>query len=381
MRKLVTIRKISNIFPIEGADRIECATVDGWNVVIKKDEFKCGDCVLYFEIDSWVPTTIAPFLSKKEPHVFNGILGERLRTVRLRGQISQGLIMPVETLNGKAPDKIIARPNKYIGTDVSEYLGVIKWERPEVEETYKDCTGTRSSVGKSPFPDDIMKTDQERVQNLSKVFDTDLQGLELRDTFEITEKLDGTSCTFCLRDNGKFDVCSRNFKLHHDGGNSIYGEIARRYDLKNRLRAYTFFDKVKSFFELNSLIKPAFYNGLYNLAFQGEIVGPKIQGNKYKLDEIEFFVYDIFDVRNQKYLTPKQVRTLCDVVGLKHVPVIEKNANLCELSIETIVKLADGTTQIGGNPKQQREGLVFKRNTERRFSFKAISNKFLLKDE
>lgn len=381
MRKLVTIRKISNIFPIEGADRIECATVDGWNVVVKKDEFKPGDCVLYFEIDSWVPNNIAPFLSKKEPHVFNGIPGERLRTVRLRGQISQGLIMPIEILNEKVSNKIITHPNKYIGTDVSEYLGVIKWERPEVEETYKDCTGTRSSVGKSPFPDDIMKTDQERVQNLSKVFDTDLRGLELRDTFEITEKLDGTSCTFCLRDNGKFDVCSRNFKLHHDGGNSIYGEIARRYDLKNRLRAYTFFDKVKSFFGLKSLIKPAFYNGLYNLAFQGEIVGPKIQGNKYKLDEIDFFVYDIFDVRNQNYLTPKQVRGICEVVGLKHVPVLDKHANLCELSVETIVNLADGTTQIGNNPKQQREGLVFKRNTERRFSFKAISNKFLLKDE
>lgn len=382
MRKLVTIRKISEIFPIQGADRIECATVDGWNVVVKNGEFKCGDYVLYFEIDSWVPHDIAPFLSKNEPRVYNGISGERLRTIRLRGQISQGLVMPLEILKGKAPDEFLARPFYHMGEDVSAYLGVIKWERPEVEEKpYKDCTGTRSSVGKSPFPDDIMKTDQERVQNMTMVFNTVRRGLELGATFEVTEKLDGTSCTFCLRDNGKFDVCSRNYKLHHDGGNSIYGEIAKRYDLKNRLRAYTFLDKMKAFLGLDMLIKSATYNGLYNLAFQGEIVGPKIQGNKYKLDEIEFFVYDIFDVRNQKYLTPKQVRGICEVVGLKHVPVLEKHANLCELSIETIVSLADGTTQIGSNPKQQREGLVFKRNTERRFSFKAISNKFLLKDE
>lgn len=169
MRKLVTIRKISEIFPIQGADRIECAVIDGWNVVVKNGEFKCGDYVLYFEIDSWVPHDIAPFLSKNEPRVYNGIPGERLRTIRLRGQISQGLVMPLEILKGKAPDEFLTRPFYHMGEDVSAYLGVIKWERPEVEEKpYKDCTGTRSSVGKSPFPDDIMKTDQERVRALAR---------------------------------------------------------------------------------------------------------------------------------------------------------------------------------------------------------------------
>ena len=131
-RKLASIRKIRGIGPIEGADAIELATIDGWQVVVKKNEFKVGDLVVYFEIDSWVPTEIAPFLSKgKEPRVYEGVKGERLRTVTLRGALSQGLVIPItdelrteigfsELHNeGREPQE---------GDDVTQILGIKKWE-------------------------------------------------------------------------------------------------------------------------------------------------------------------------------------------------------------------------------------------------------------
>ena len=97
-RQLATIRRIAEIKPIEGADVICSYRVDGWWVVGKKDEFKVNDLVVYFEIDSWIPHEIAPFLSKgKEPREYNGIKGERLKTIKLKGSLSQGLILPLNS--------------------------------------------------------------------------------------------------------------------------------------------------------------------------------------------------------------------------------------------------------------------------------------------
>jgi|SRR6056297_881963 len=99
MRKLASIRKISDIQPIEGADLIQVATVDGWKVVVKRGEFQVGDLVVYLEIDSWVPHELASFLSNgKEPREYNGVKGERLRTIKLRGQVSSGLLLKIENI-------------------------------------------------------------------------------------------------------------------------------------------------------------------------------------------------------------------------------------------------------------------------------------------
>ena len=124
MRKMATIRKIDALNPIEGADAIECATIGGWKVVVKKGEFTVGDLAVYCEIDSWIPTELAAFLSKgKEPREFEGIKGERLRTVKLRGQLSQGLLL--------SPESVKLFPNDMaIGDDVSEWLNIQKWEKP-----------------------------------------------------------------------------------------------------------------------------------------------------------------------------------------------------------------------------------------------------------
>lgn len=179
MRKLATIRRIDEIRPIPEADAIECAVVGGWTVVVRKGEFKVGDLAIYIEIDSWVPHTIAPFLSKgHEPREYEGVIGERLKTAKLRGQISQGLLLPVEQEYIHDEDDvdyeelafIISKPGKlneatgivesstFIrvseGQDVSEFLGIIKWDAPIPAQLAGQVKGN--------FPGFIRKTDQER---------------------------------------------------------------------------------------------------------------------------------------------------------------------------------------------------------------------------
>ena len=200
-RKLATVRKISDIQPIEGADAIEVATVDGWKVVIKKNEYKIGDPVIYCEIDSWIPHTVAPFLTRPghPPKEYNGVQGERLRTVKLRGQISQGLILPCA--------KDIFQFHEAEGLDVSDMLNIQKWEAP--------IAACLSGKVRGNFPSFIPKTDQERVQNLKKEFD----GIYKDYIWEVTEKLDGSSMTVYMKD-GEFGVCSRNLDLIEDENNS-----------------------------------------------------------------------------------------------------------------------------------------------------------------
>ena len=189
MRKLATIRKIDALTPIVGADAIECAAVGGWKVVVKKGEYTVGDLAVYCEIDSWIPTELAPFLSKgKEPRVYEGILGERLRTVKLRGQLSQGLLLPLEPTCANIESEL------FEGLDVSLPLGIVKWERL--------LNAQLAGMAKGNFPSLIPKTDQERVQNLkSEIAQAAEDGLE----FEVTEKLEGSSMTVYLMD-GVFGV-------------------------------------------------------------------------------------------------------------------------------------------------------------------------------
>ena len=207
MRKMASIRSIDNIEPITDADSIEVATVGGWKVVVKKGEFKTNDLVVYLEIDSWVPTSLAPFLSKgKEPKVFNGVEGERLQTVKLRGQISQGLLLlPIDcTTISDGEGNVISVSE---GDDVTEFLGIQKWERPLPTQLQGQAKGN--------FPSFIRKTDQERCQNLQKNIFVDWKDLE----WEISLKLDGSSLTGYYN-NGETGICSRNLELMDNDENS-----------------------------------------------------------------------------------------------------------------------------------------------------------------
>ena len=281
MRKLATVRKIDNILPIAGADAIECAVVGGWKVVVKKGEYQVGDLGIYCEIDSWIPHALAPFLSKgKEPRVFEGIPGERLRTVKLRGQISQGLLLPAlgqTSITGE-------------GDDLTEFLGIVKWE--------KVLPAQLAGQAKGNFPTVIPKTDQERVQNLVKEI-----ALAQGDEFEVTEKLEGSSMT-CYLIGDEFGVCSRNLDLKETEGNSFWA-TARAEDIETKMRQL----RVKSTFT--------------DFAVQGELIGPGIQGNIYNLSKCEFRVFDVYDIQYGEYLNPFTRNLIVGMMDLKHVPVID----------------------------------------------------------
>ena len=203
------------------------------------------------------------------------------------------------------------------------------------------------------FPSWIQKTDQERVQNLKEEFD---YWLKENHTWEVTEKLDGSSMTVYLRD-GEFGVCSRNLELKPNETNSLW-KVAVRADLELKLR------------QANR-----------NLALQGELIGEGIQGNPYKMKGQEFFLFDIYDIDANKYLTPAERNAFVEEHDIKHVPVIAFGAELWDTlginSIEEILKFAEGKSVIGMTGCE-REGFVFK-STTMQCSFKAISNKFLLK--
>jgi len=344
-RKLATIRSIAAIEPIEGADAIEVAVVDGWKVVVKKGEYIAGDLAVYLEIDSWVPTTLAPFLTKAGhfPKVFEGVEGERLRTIKLRGQISQGLLL---ALDKNLEAKIGPRPTPWFsdleGLDVTEQLGILKWERP--------MNAQLAGMARGNFPALVPKTDQERIQNLVKEFNGKFQ----EDTWSITEKLDGSSCTFYLDDEDVFHVCSRNLDLKEDEANSFW-KVARKFQVEDIMRR----------------------NFMKGMAIQGEMIGEGIQGNQYKT-QLDFYVYDMYNTHTGQYILPVQLKAACERLGLKHVPILAEDISLVGESVSGILAQAEGKSELNAS---EREGLVFKSNSIHDRSFKAISNKWLIKNE
>jgi len=344
MRKLATVRKIDNILPIAGADAIECAVVGGWKVVVKKGEYQAGDLGIYCEIDSWIPHSLAPFLSKgQHPRVFEGIEGERLKTIKLRGQLSQGLLLPMGTIP-KVLGVTYYPPDAYQeGTDVSELLGIIKWE--------KVLPAQLAGQAKGNFPTAIPKTDQERVQNLVKEI-----ALAQGDEFEVTEKLEGSSMT-CYLMGDEFGVCSRNLNLKETEGNSFWA-TARAEDIETKMRQL----RVKSTFT--------------DFAVQGELIGPGIQGNIYNLSKCEFRVFDVYDIRYGEYLNPFTRNLLVGMMDLKHVPVIDAEFVL-NTDVDGLLAMAESKSKLAD---VQREGLVFKQN-DGGFTFKAISNAYLINEK
>ncbi len=415
-RKMASVRTVDSLAPIEGADAIEVAWVGGWSVVVKKNEFKPGDLAIYCEIDSWIPTEIAAFLSKgKEPREYEGIKGEKLRTIRLRKQLSQGLLLPL-SISEQTKDA-------QLGDDVTEALGIVKWEA-----TLPACLQGQA-LGN--FPSWIRKTDQERCQNIAgKIFGYDevvaavgewlditvskpTHGQFLRgksengdetvewdekwdeanptmlmthwkpifvkpaldttnDQYEVSMKLDGSSMTAFVRnaftgEDGSAEltvgVCSRNLQLKINDEN----------------KDNTF---VKTFLELklDQTLLDFYARASRSIAIQGELMGPSIQGNREGFSEFKYFVFDIFDIDNGEYLAPaermevfKELQVLSP--KLQHVPILSNGVTLNELGLYTVADLlldAEGPSIT----HKVREGKVYKR-LDGQFSFKAISNKFL----
>ena len=341
-RKMATVRKVDEIRPIKDADAIEAAVVGGWVVVVKKGEFKAGDLAVYCEIDSWIPHGVAPFLSKgQEPREYNSVKGERLRTVKLRGTTSQGLLLPLSILPRSLGFEFAT--DKTVGEEVSLWLGIQKWEAPIPAQLAGDVEGV--------FPTVVPKTDQERIQNLTEELKTWQSNSAF--TWEVTEKLDGSSMTVFVHGDRE-GVCSRNWALKETAGNTLWA-VARREQLIEKVRQTG-----------------------RNLALQGELIGEGIQGNPYNIKGQDFRLFDIYDIDRGEYLGPLERRVFAETHGIKHVPVIATEM-VIEEWVTGLLTMADGVSVL--NPKTNREGLVFKCNTFGGPSFKVVSNRWLLKND
>ncbi len=328
MRQLASIQRIRKLEPILGADAILKASILGWEVVVKKGEFKEGDLCVYCEIDSLLPDQ--PAFAFLKPHKM------RIRTIRLRGQISQGICFPLTVL----PAKI----ELVEGKEVTEVLGVKKYEPP--------MPANLAGVAKGPFPSWIPKTDETRVQILQDRLNA-FQG----ESCFITEKLDGSSATYYRRD-GEFGVCSRNLELLPDPKNSLW-KFAEDKQLAEKLATL---DR--------------------DIALQGEIIGEGIQGNKYGIRGQTVYFFNAFDIDKYQYLNFGEFQDLLSTLGLASVPVLEKNYQLSN-NISELVHLSIGKSVL---KPVRREGLVIRplneqRDMEGRISFKVINPEFLLKYE
>lgn len=340
VRKLASVRVIDAVEPIPDADNIVCATIDGWKLVTQKsNNFQAGDLVVYFEIDSFLPMTEHfEFLRKSSYRVMDNVEGFRLKTIKLRGQVSQGLILPLSEFadHGQMEE----------GDDLTEVLGIKKWETP--------LHPSLSGKARGNFPEFIRKTDQERVQNIFKYLHQYKKNNHL---YEMTLKLDGSSATIYCK-SGYVGVCSRNLDLTDTEENAFW-KVARHTNLISALESYG-----------------------RNIAIQGELMGPGIQNNCEGLKTLQLYVFDIFDIDAQEYMDFNQKRsTIADLRSLRatfeeapHITSINLN------DIETIDQLLEMADRPSINHPIA-EGVVFKSMTGPRHSFKVINNKFLLKEK
>ena len=341
-RKLASVRKIIDLSPIEGADKIELATIDGWKVVVAKDvNHKVGDLIVYCEVDSFLPVREEfEFLRKTSFKKMGEQEGFRLKTIRLRGQISQGLIVPLDVLlkHGVSSDDV------FEGLDVTGTLGVVKYEPPIPAEL--------SGKAKGLFPSFIRKTDEERIQNLASDYEKFRAKNKLGGKFYVTEKLDGSSSTFYVKDE-VFSVCSRNLELIETEGNTFW-KVARELDIESKLRTLGF-----------------------NVCLQGELIGEGIQGNPYKLKGQTVRFFNGFNIDTQENIPFLEFVELTQKLGLKTVPILEFDFDLPN-SIDNMLEYAESPSSL--NTNFSREGVVV-RSYDRTISFKSISNKFLLNEK
>ena len=329
-RKLVTVRKILKLEKHSNADTLEIANIGGWQIIVKEKIHKLNDLVLFFEIDSFLPPIeVFEFVRSGSTFKKMEVEGEikegfRLRTMKLRGTLSQGIILPLSYF----PETDFSDTKKCYASE----LGVIKWEPP--------ISPQLQGVVKGNFPSFIPKTTQERIQNCSKLLEQN-EGV----TLIKTEKMHGQSMTV-YRYEDEIGVCSRNLDLKETDSNVLW-QTAKKLNLNNL--------------------------GISGIAIQGELCGPGINKNMYGFEDFKFLVFDIWNIVDQKYLNREVMDIFCEILKLEQVPNLGKVT--LNGSVEDYLSQADGKSVIS---KNIREGLVFVEEN-RKFSFKVISNKWLLK--
>lgn len=382
MRKLASIQEIKAIESIPGKDRIELAHVQGWTVVVQKGEYKPGDLTVYVEIDSVLP--------ERPEFEFLRSKNFRIKTMKINSKtaegiqipvFSQGICFPVTILPGNIIDPDLSK-ELLIGTDVTEALGIKKYDE------YGDAAMTSEAIKQddkykaikqfmfahrvtrplavalftkkknpSDFPSFVSKTDETRIQALPHLQDCkDI-------TFVGREKIDGQSGTFALRKipskipflkpKYEFIVCSRNRRLPTPDGSSFW-TVAQKYNIENVLKKMI---------------------GDHDwICIQGEVVGPKIQGNKYKLSECDLYCFNL--ITSDGIVPCKYAEGDVGEHGLKWVPLVHYPYTMPD-SVEQVLKDATGKSALYDT---LREGVVF-RNYENNISFKAVSPEFLIKND
>ena len=360
-RKLASFRKISEIVQIPGADRVEIAKIDGWQVVTQKGWATPGKLVIYFEVDSFLPVRPEFEFLRKSGYREHPDLGPgfKLKTIKLRGELSQGLIMPCHEVLGHPETMLYA--DSLEGTDLTQELGVKLWEPP-----LKPCL---KGMAKGNFPSFIPKTDQERVQNLKKYFER----WDRNRLYQVTLKLDGSSMTVYSR--GKFQgpyqmpddfvevgVCSRNLDLKP--GDDAYWRAFEAEGLGEKVQ------------NMSARLGE-------DIAVQGELMGPGVQGNREKFPELRFYVFDIWSITKQEYKDPITTYRLCETWGFRHVPVMNFPVSLNPfMDNEDPIQVFLDTAKGRSINHEVREGVVFKAVGDGpRHSFKVINNDFLLAEK
>jgi hypothetical protein len=352
MRKLATIREVTETLPIEGRDRIELAIFDGWQIIVKKDEFKPGDKAVFIEIDSVLP--------EKPEFEFLRNKNFRIKTMKMSGVLSQGICFPLD---------ILPKREYEIGEDVTDIIGIKQYEATRDLDPVEVKSSNslkrylfrfkiiRTLFGKTKrqkqgFPDFIVKTDESRVQNLPNI----LKDKSIK--YEVTEKLDGSSMTTFMKKGifkAEFGVCSRNIRLSlsHIQDNE-YIKAVKKYNIKNVLTA------IMKEYKANLVV------------LQGEILSPKIQGNKYKVSEVDFYGFNL--IIDGVKIKGEKAKEIVSRHGVKWVPILDTSYVLPD-TVSEILQHATAKSEIG---ETIREGCVY-RNYEKNISFKAVSPDFLIK--
>lgn len=337
-RKLASIQQVLSVETIPNADRVEKAKVLGWELIVNKGQFKAGDPCVFFEIDSILPER--PEFEFMRPRKFKV---KTMKSPRL-GVTSQGLAMSLDIL-----PPLDKNNNKYIvteGCDVTELLGVVKYEPPIPIQMMGKIKGQ--------FPTHLVpKTDEMRVQSALGTLE-ELKGKEVY----ITVKEDGTSFTAYLN-NGEFGVCSRNLELKED--ETVYWKIAKQYDIENKLRKYG-----------------------KNIAIQGEIVGDGINGNIMGLprNQQQLHIFNIYDIENRSYVNMYDMR---NIVGELEFELVQFDGFcIFDFTLDELLEMARGKYPNGND----REGIVirpikecYSTTLQGRLSIKVINNDYLVKHD
>lgn len=393
-RELAYIVKVDDIRPIAGRDRVECAVVGGWTIMVRKDQFKPGDLGIYFEIDSQVP--------EKEPFMFLEAKHFKIKTQKYKtpdGQFwSQGLLMHAEDFGWEMLEDSICDDEKNLHFDegetrfLTQKLGVTyavaedNARKANSVDKYKRMAQRngklfahqpfrwlmRHSWGrkvlffffgkpkdqKTGWPEWVKKTDEERVQNMPWI-------LQNKDPWIATEKIDGTSTTFTMKrgKHNKFDfyVCSRNVVFDKPDkqcfyDSNVYTEMAEKYHIEDTLREIL----------LNN-------PDLDWVTLQGETYGAGIQKRDYSLAGHDFMGFNFITSADGRW-NSVVASTLMFKYGIPWVPIVDENFILPDTVDELLAIATDKSVVDGG----MREGLVF-RSQDGAQSFKAVSNEFLMK--